>query len=190
MERFISRAFQLVVDTATSSDGGSIDEASGRALRRLTHQTIERVTRDLDEFQFNTMVAGLIEFVNELMKHRDQPIAATTEWRNAIETLVLLMAPSTPYVAEELWERLGKPYSVHDQPWPSFDPELAKEDEVEIIVQVNGKVRDRFTASPQLAQSEAVAHATSLPRVQEHLKGQAPAKVVYVPGRLINLVAK
>src|SRR5215211_514390 len=108
------------------------------------------------------------------MKLKDCPIAQTVEWRNAVETLVLLMAPSTPYVAEELWERLGKPYSVHKQSWPVFDESLAKQETAEIVVQVNGKVRERLTVPVGLPQDEAVSQALASPRVSEQLDGRAP----------------
>ena len=123
-------------------------------MRRLRAKTIQRVTTDLDEFQFNTMVAALIEYVNELMKLRETALIHTPEWREALETLVLLMAPSTPYVAEELWERLGMPYSVHHQIWPEYEPALTQDDAVEIVVQVNGKVRDRLIVRPKRPKSK------------------------------------
>jgi leucyl-tRNA synthetase len=146
------------------------------------------VTTDLDEFQFNTMVAALIEYVNELMKLRETPLVHTPEWREVLETLVLLMAPSTPYIAEELWERLGMPYSVHHQSWPDFDPALTRADEVEIVVQINGKVRDRLLLPVDLPEAEAREHVLTLPKIAEAIAGRDPRKVIYVPGRLINIV--
>jgi leucyl-tRNA synthetase len=99
------------------------------------------------------------------------------------------MAPSTPYVAEELWERLGMPYSVHHQAWPTFEPALARADEVEVVVQVNGKVRDRLMLPVDLAEAAAREHALALPKIAEAVNGREPRKVIYVPGRLINIVA-
>ncbi len=100
------------------------------------------------------------------------------------------MAPSTPYVAEELWERLGKPYSVHQQAWPSFDPALTREETVEVVVQVNGKVRDRLSVLADLSEERARELALASERVQDALGGKEPAKVIYVPGRLVNVVAR
>ncbi|MGH2560645.1 MAG: class I tRNA ligase family protein, partial [Thermomicrobiales bacterium] len=190
MESFIRRAFRVVTETAGNSIDGPVDEAQRRELVRLTHRTIQRVTTDIEAFQFNTMVAALIEFTNELMKLKDGTVARTKEWRTAIETLVLLMAPSTPYVAEELWQRLGKPYSVHHQSWPEFDLELAKRETVEIVVQVNGKVRERFSAPVDLPEAAAVEQALAIARVKEHVGDRVPARIIYVPGRLINFVVK
>jgi leucyl-tRNA synthetase len=190
MERFIRGAYQVVTESVDAPASDGIDDERAASLRRLTHRTIQRVTTDLEDFQFNTMVAALIEFVNELKRLRDSPIVGSAAWREAMETLVLLMAPSTPYVAEELWERLGKPYSVHTQDWPAFDPALTLEDLVEMVVQVNGKVRDKLTAPAGIDEDQARALALGSERVREHLGGKEPAKVIYVPGRLVNLVVR
>jgi leucyl-tRNA synthetase len=188
MERFIRRAYGLVTETGDGPFDGSAPEAEIAALQRLRAKTIERVTTDLDEFQFNTMVAALIEYVNELMKLRETEIIHTSAWREALETLALLMAPSTPYVAEELWERLGMPYSVHHQTWPSYDPALTKANEVEVVVQVNGKVRDRLLLPVDLPEADARTRALAQPKIAEATAGRQPRKVIYVPGRLINIV--
>jgi leucyl-tRNA synthetase len=126
--------------------------------------------------------------VNELMRLRETALVHTPEWREAIETLVLLMAPSTPYVAEELWERLGMPYSVHQQAWPTYDTALTRADEVEVVIQVNGKVRDRLLLPVDLPEAEARARALSQPKIAEAVSGREPKKVIYVPGRLVNIV--
>ncbi len=189
MERLIRTVFQIVVETAGNESNGSDADAEA-ALRRLTHRTIERVTTDLDDFQFNTMVAALYEFTNELKRLKDGPAARTGAWREAIETLVLLMAPSTPYVAEELWERLGKPYSVHTQPWPVFDPALTQELLVELVVQVNGKVRDKLTVPAAISEERARELALASGRVQEFVNGKDPVRFIYVPGRLANIVVR
>jgi leucyl-tRNA synthetase len=191
MERFIRRAFGLVTEAATETarrPDGQTARPDATVLARLRAKTIERVTTDLDEFQFNTMVAALIEYVNELMRLRETELIHTPEWREALETLVLLMAPSTPYVAEELWERLGMPYSVHQQPWPTYDPALTREDVAEIVVQVNGKVRDRVELPVELPEPEARSRVLAQPKIAEALNGREPRRVVYVPGRLINIV--
>jgi leucyl-tRNA synthetase len=190
MERFIRRAFTVVTETAGGPFDATAPEAETQALRRLTQRTIAQVTTDLDGFQFNTMVAALIEFVNELMRLKDGPVARTPAWWEALETLVLLMAPSTPYVAEELWERLGMPYSVHQQTWPSFDPAMTRDDLVEVVVQVNGKIRDRLTLAPDEPEARVRELVLASERVREHVGDKEPAKVIYVPGRLVNVVVR
>jgi leucyl-tRNA synthetase len=109
-------------------------------------------------------------------------------WDEAIRALVLLMAPGFPHIAEELWERIGQTYSVHQQAWPTWDEELAKEDVVEIAVQVNGKVRDKIEVPTEIEADAAKAQALAAEGVQRYLVGKTPVKVIYVPGRLVNIV--
>jgi leucyl-tRNA synthetase len=186
MERLMRRAFQLVVDAPenTATQGREL----AASVVRESHRAVQRVTEDLDGFQFNTAIAAVNEYVNALTKLKDEPVSGSAEWRQALETLTLLMAPLTPHLAEEMWERLGKSYSVHQQQWPAFDPELIKEDQVEIVVQVAGKVRDRLLVAVDLGESEATALALASPRVREHAGDAEPAKIIYVPGKLINIV--
>jgi leucyl-tRNA synthetase len=188
MERFIRRAYGLVTETGAGPFDQSAPAPETEQLNRLRAKTVQRVTTDLDEFQFNTMVAALIEYVNELMKLRETALVHTPAWREALETLVLLMAPSTPYVAEELWERLGMPYSVHHLSWPEFDPALTLDDTVEVVVQVNGKVRDRLLLPVDLPEADARERVLAQPKIADALAGREPRKVIYVPGRLINIV--
>jgi leucyl-tRNA synthetase len=188
MERFIRRAYGLVTETGAGPFDRSAPAEETELLNRLRAKTVQRVTTDLDEFQFNTMVAALIEYVNELMKLRETALVHTPAWRQALETLVLLMAPSTPYVAEELWERLGMPYSVHHQSWPEYDLALTQDDAVEVVVQVNGKVRDRLLLPVDLPEADARERVLAQPKIAEAIAGRAPRKVIYVPGRLINIV--
>ena len=178
------RAFQLVVDSPVTS------ESTGAAadVMRETHRAIQRVTEDLDGFQFNTAIAAVNEFVNALTKRKDDDVTSTRDWRQALESLTLLMAPLTPHLAEEMWERLGKPYSVHQQQWPEFDPELIKEAQVEIVVQVAGKVRDRMLVPADLSKDQAKELALASQRVRDHVGDLEPAKVIYVPGKLLNIV--
>ncbi|MGB3307403.1 MAG: leucine--tRNA ligase [Thermomicrobiales bacterium] len=190
MERFLRRAFQIVSELGTATPDGSAPDSDVSALRALTHRTIKRVTADIDNFQFNTMIAALIEYTNELMKLRDQPVAQTPAWREAAETLALLMAPSTPFVAEEMWARLGNPFSIHQQSWPVYDEALAVEDTVEIPVQVNGKVREKLVVARTASKEDLLQAALANARVQEQLAGKTVVREVVVPGRLINLVVK
>ncbi|MDQ3443234.1 MAG: leucine--tRNA ligase [Chloroflexota bacterium] len=190
MERFIRRAFLLVSESATRDLSVSAGEEAEAAVRASTHRTIKRVTNDLAGFHFNTMIAGLIEFTNELMKLKDEPVATTPVWRESMQTLTLLMAPSTPYVAEEMWHRLGKPFSVHLQGWPKYDEALAVVASVEIPVQVNGKVRDKIVVPTGSAEDELLAAAKGSEKVQEYLAGKAVVREIVVPDRLVNIVVE
>lgn len=190
MERFLRRAFQVVSEVGTQRFDANIGEKAERELRSLTHRTIKRVTEDIDNFQFNTMIARLIEFTNELMKLRDEPVAKTVAWREAAETLTLLMAPSTPYVAEEMWSRLGNGFSAHQQDWPVFDSALAAVETVEIPVQINGKVRDKIMVEAGASQEVQLAAAKASEKIEEQLAGKTIVKVISVPGRLVNIVIR
>jgi len=199
VQRFLERVWDLVMSEARRRGGeqrsrgaGEASAAQLRNLRRKQHQAIRRVTKDIEDFSFNTMVAGLMEYTNALSAAR---AAAPTlvnhpAWAEAIRTLVLLLAPGFPHIAEELWAQLGQPYSVHQQSWPTWDEELAKEDVVEIAVQVNGKVRDKIEVPTEIAEEEAKAKALATDGVQRYLEGKTPAKVIYVSGRLVNIVVK
>ena len=136
------------------------------------------------------MVAGLMEYTNALNAIRSEApgIVNHPAWSEAIQTLVLLLAPGFPHFAEELWERVGQPYSVHQQSWPEWDEALAKEDTVEIAIQVNGKVRDKMNVPVDIDPEEAKSKAQAAEGVQKYIDGKKPVKVIYVPGRLVNIV--
>jgi leucyl-tRNA synthetase len=163
-------------------------EAAERGLRRLTHRTIKKVTEDMEAFCFNTMIAALMEFNNHLLRAKGTALAETEAWQEAVRTLLLLLAPSCPHITEELWERLGLPYSIHDQRWPEWDPELAKEEQVTIVVQVNSRVRDRVVASVSASDEEVKQAALATAGAQRHIAGKQIKRIVYVPGKLVNIV--
>jgi leucyl-tRNA synthetase len=144
----------------------------------------------MERFSFNTLVAALMEYTNYLVKAKDTPVVTTGAWDEAMEALLLLMAPSFPHISEELWARMGRPYSIHQQTWPTWDPELAAEEIVTIVVQVNGKVRDRFDADVDISEEEAKTQALATDGARKYLDGKKPVKVIYVPGRLVNIVVK
>jgi leucyl-tRNA synthetase len=166
-----------------------------RAVRRKTHDTIRRVTLDIDaRKQFNTAVSAMMELVNDLYAFTEaQREAASPQAgavaREAIDALVVMLSPFAPHTAEELWEQYGHEGSLANAAWPSYDPEIAKADEVVIPVQVNGKLRGRITASPEANEPELEQLALAEPAVQAHIAGKAIKKVVIVKGRLVNVVA-
>jgi leucyl-tRNA synthetase len=182
--RWLHRVWSLVTETKGSSAPSDPDIARG--LRRKVHQTIRQVSRDLDGFEFNTVVSGLMELTNAIAAAQES--AAESEARESIRTLLLMMAPVTPHLAEELWSRMGLPYSIHNQAWPTFDPALAKEDEVTLVVQVNGKVRDRISVPAGIGDEEARRRALDSETIVRLLGGKAPRQVIVVPGRLVNIV--
>jgi leucyl-tRNA synthetase len=129
-----------------------------------------------------------MEMTNALHEWRAS-LVGTSAWNEAVTTLLLLMAPVAPHIAEELWSRLGKPYSIHQQPWPTFDPEVARAEEITLVIQVNGKVRDRITVPADITDEEARRQALASDVVQRQLGGKPPRQVIVVPGRLVNIVA-
>jgi len=129
-----------------------------------------------------------MELTHALAEARQAGLAGTDGFRASVEAMLLLTAPVAPHVAEELWARLGKPYSIHQQPWPSFDPQALVQEDITLVVQVNGKVRDRMVVPADITEDEARRRALESEVVQRHLGGKKPRQVVYVEGRLVNLV--
>jgi len=185
--RWLNRVWKLVQESETA--GGVPSEHETSDLRRWTHKTIRRVTQDMEDFSFNTIIAGLMEFTNALQKAKNTPVYETDAWTEAIETLILLLAPVTPHLAEELWSRTGHPYSVHTQSWPEFIADLATDQVITLIVQINGKVRARLQVPADITEEAARESALNEENVQRNISGKTVRKVIYVPGRLVNIVA-
>ncbi len=184
--RWLHRVWNLVLEPG-GGEGTPTDKEIAD-LRRWTHKTIRRVTDDMEAFTFNTIIAGLMEFTNALLKAKGTPVYGTEAWDEAIETLLLLLAPCCPHIAEELWARTGRPYSIHLQSWPQFDADLAAEEVITLVVQVNGKLRARLEVPADITEEAAREAALSDDNVQRHIQGKKIRKVIYVPGRLVNIV--
>ncbi len=192
--RFLNRVWRLFdgVTVASAGEGSQRDPAGyrppERALLRQAHTTIRRVTDDIARFHFNTAVSALMELTNAMSAYRDAH-GVSVVYNQVAQTLLLLLAPIAPHITEELWQMLGGTGSIHQQPWPRYNPDLAAADAVELVIQVNGKVRDRIEMPVDVDEAEARARALASPRVAQHLDGRAIRQIVYVPGRLINIVA-
>ncbi|MBN1428292.1 MAG: leucine--tRNA ligase [Anaerolineae bacterium] len=174
--------------TAPKPAPGQVDDKDMWALRRKTHQTIKRVRDDIESFSFNTALAAVTELKNLMQKAQKTPLAATPAWDEAVRTMLLLMAPFTPHITEELWARIGGPYSIHQQQWPIYDPAIAAEEEITLPVQINGKVRDRITVPADTDEETIKALALDLEKVKGLLEGKPPKKVIVIPGRLVSIV--
>jgi leucyl-tRNA synthetase len=188
--RLLNDVWNLVVNSPHKGDdpGTTLNTKVERAFRRKTHQTIQRVTQDIESFGFNTAIAALMELKNHMQDYRNTAVAHSRAWDEAVETLLLLLAPFTPHIAEELWARIGKAYSIHQMAWPVADPDIAAEELITLVVQVNGKVRDRIEVPADIKEDKAREAALASPNVRAHLNGKKPKKVVYVPGKLVNIV--
>ncbi len=177
--RFLDRVWRLAV-----SDDGTLSRAVAAGepsldQRRLLHQTIKKVTEDLEELRFNTAISQMMVFTNEMTKLDTRP-------RALLEPFVLLLAPFAPHLCEELWERLGHAPSVARQPWPSFDPALVVSDRLEIPIQVNGKLRSKIEVPADWTEEQIVTLAKEA--VEDWLQGKPPRKVIYVAKKLVNFV--
>ena len=186
--RFLHRVWSVVADEPAGERSGQPIEKDITGLRRQTHQTIRKVTQDIERFSFNTMIAALMEFNNYLMKAKETTVYGTPAWEEAVDSLLLLMAPSMPHIAEELWQRRHPGPSVHLQSWPEWDEELAREEVITLVVQVNGKVRDKIEVAAGIDEATARELALASPRVQKYIEGKEVQKVIFAAGRLVNVV--
>jgi len=187
VHRFLRRVWDVVTAEPKPAAGQATD-AEIAALRRITHKTIRKVTDDLESFAFNTMVAALMEYNNYLVKAKQTPVVQTDAWRESIRALIQLLAPATPHIAEELWQRIGGPYSVHDQSWPEWDKSASADETVTLVVQVNGKVRGRLQVRAGIAEKDAAELALASPGVQRHTAHKKVIRIIYVPDKLISIV--
>ena len=183
--RFLDDVWKLATTDYDSSGAGA--DAS-QALRRLVHQTRAKVDRDMQAFKWNTAVAALMGLRNELQSVLRGGTVDAATWTEAVDSLLLLLAPIAPFVTEELWQTRGAASSVHLEAWPEADPELAREVSVTMVIQVNGKVRDRVEVDAEIDEAGAIELALASERVQAYLKGGEPKKVIARPPKLVNIV--
>jgi leucyl-tRNA synthetase len=174
VRRFLDRVYAVTLraDANAKSDD---------ALTRLLHQTIRKVTDDIEAMRFNTAISAMMVLTNELMKLDKAPI-------EPLEVLAKLVHPFAPHLGEEIWEMLGNAPSIQNEPWPTYDPALCEEDEVEIPVQINGKVRGRITLPKNATEDQALAAARQLPSLAPHLEGKPLRKTIWVQGKILNLI--
>ena len=186
--RWLNRAWGIVERDPADLDGRPADEQAVRDTLRLLHQTIRKCYSDLDRFKFNTAIASLMELVNHLSKVWAEASVDSGTWRECVEKFLLVLAPIAPHIAEELWERTGHQYSVHQQPFPQWDEELAAEETITLVVQVNGRVRDRIEVPVDIDEATAQEVALASSKVRAYTDGKTLNKAIYVPGRLVNVV--
>ena len=181
--RWLNRVWNLVLGNVET--GGD----SANAIRRATHAMIGKVSDDIARFRFNTMIAAMMEFTNELQSIRDQGPVDADAWQEAIDSLLLCLAPSAPHITEELWQQTGHNGSVHEQLWPQYDEALAQAETVTVVVQVNGKLREKLALAPGASQEDAESAARAKSRVADQLDGKTLRRVIWVPDKLLNFVA-
>jgi leucyl-tRNA synthetase len=191
--RFINRVFRLVDRLAVSLRDvkGAIPASTSdleKSLLRKTHQTLRRVTLDIEtRWHFNSAIALIMDFYNEIHAPLEKGVRPEIA-KHILETLTLMLAPMTPHLAEELWQMLGHKEGLWTVAWPAFDPELARDEEVEVVVQVNGRVRAKMTVAAGLGEADLVPKALAIPSVAQHINGKRVVKQIVVPDKLVNLV--
>jgi leucyl-tRNA synthetase len=204
VHRFLNRVWTLALDPHGTEpgdpDAGRLpagEDAAGaeKAIRAAAHRTLAVVSAEYGDFRFNTMVAHLMELSNALMRYRGTEVAGRAAWDEAVEIFLLMLAPSAPHVAEELWGRrlaaAGKPWaSIHIQAWPAVDHAAAAVEERELPVQVNGKLRDKVMVRVGLSEAEIEAIVLSREKVVAALDGRTPDRVIHAGGRLVNIVVR
>ena len=191
--RFLNRAWNLVQEFVDKNNDPSnspeMDEKITQELLRLTHSTIKKVTRDIEDEKFNTAVASMMEMVNGLYKIKESHgIDTSDEWRFALESLIQILAPFAPHITEELWREMGHDDTVHVGHWPKWDEKYLKSDTMTIIVQVNGKLRAKLELPSDMDKQGVEAAALADENVQKFTNNKPPKKMVYVPGKLVNIV--
>lgn len=184
--RFLKDVWGIVKSAETGV--GESDIEGSNALKKVTHKTLKKVTEDYGQFKFNTAIAALMSFRNTLKSTKPE-VQKTKSWQEAIDCLLIMLAPMTPHIVEELWQKRKPGMSIHLQAWPKFDEQLTVEDSVTLIVQVNGKLRDKFDIPASAEKSLIEEKAMASDKVQTQLKGKTVRKIIVVKNKLINIVA-
>jgi leucyl-tRNA synthetase len=186
VHNFLGRVWRMIVDDRAEEmrlSSAVVDAAPTEEDQRVLHRTIKAVTEDIAKLSFNTAIARMMEFTNHFTKQERRP-------RAAMESLVLLLSPFAPHIAEELWEALGHKRSLAYEPWPRHDESLLVESTVELPVQINGKVRSKIAIAADADQAAALAAAKADPKVADYISGKAIVKEIVIPGRMVNIVVK
>ncbi len=183
--RWLIRVWNAFLETGKKGNNTEKIEIN---IRRKLHQTLRNVTRDFEQFEFNTVISGLMELINDMIVFKEAGGWNTDVWNEAVDVYLRMMAPITPHIAEELWAKLGKSYSIHQQDWPQVDEDATIEEMFTLVVQVNGKLRDKVRVSVEIGEEKAKEIALASEHVQKYLEGKQHRKLIYVPGRLVNIV--
>ncbi len=187
LSRWLGRIWNVAL---TPYEEKAVSKDAEADYLRLVNKSIAKVTGDIDKLRFNTAIATLMEYTNAITKIRDAGTVSKSIFDTSLRDLLLMTAPLAPHITEELWSRLGYGYSIHQQDWPTYDAELAKDDEIPLIIQVNGKIRDKIMVEPNISEDDAILAAEKSDKVNTFLEGKEIIKKIYVPGKLLNIVVK
>jgi leucyl-tRNA synthetase len=183
--RWLKRVWALFTE---STGSGKCPDETKKALRRKLHQTLRQVTHDYKNFEFNTIVSGLMELLNLMAEASEAGAIGSIEWTEAVDIYLCMLAPICPHIAEELWAQTGREYSVHNHPWPAVDEEATRELEIVIPVQINGKLRDRITVPVDATEVQIRSAALASEVVLKFMEGKSPKKVIVAQKKLVNIV--
>jgi leucyl-tRNA synthetase len=187
VRKFLDRVYNLINHFKTLPKSDVSNVTPDYPLVKVSHQTIKKVTEDIEKLKFNTAIAQLMVFTNELYKKEYEKEVYFLG--SSLQVLTILLAPFVPHLAEELWSMLRAEESVFSQPWPEFDEKLAKENEIELVIQINGKVRDKLKVPADISVKEAEKLALNSDKVKSYLVDKKPKKIIYIKGRLVNIVS-
>ncbi len=187
--RFLNRFWSLVNET-WMDDAHGTETRESKAIERLCHKTIKRVTEDLNNFHFNTALAALMECNNVLIKQQHDVVARSRAYRRALETMMQLLAPFAPHITEELWQQTGHTGSIHSTDWPVYNEALTQDEAFTLVIQVNGKVRERVEVPADISEQEVRELVVSNPKVATFIGESTIQKIIYIPGRLVNVVVR
>jgi leucyl-tRNA synthetase len=185
VNRWIKRVWVAIMEPGESK---SITDENAKNIRRKVHQTLRKVTHDFESFEFNTIISGLMELMNDLIIAKQTGFYGSEIWNEAVDIYLRMLAPVAPHISEEMWIALGKPYSIHSQNWPKVDEKAAADETITLVVQINGKLRDRIMVPVSISESDARKIALGSEIIKKSLGGKEPGQVIYVKGRLINIV--
>ena len=192
--KFLNRVFRVVDELAdiakVNHEFGELTKED-KAMRAKTNSTLKKVSEDLsDKFGFNTAIAALMELINDLYKYKELDTRNDAVIKEAIEAVVVILAPFAPHLGEELWSMIGKLGSIFDIRWPQYDAEAIKSDEIEVVVQINGKLKSKIMIDAKTSREEMQEIALKDEKIVEAIEGKNVVKVIAVPGKLVNIVAK
>jgi leucyl-tRNA synthetase len=187
--RFLNRFWSLVNDSWINK-ANLVETNESKAIERLRNKTIKRVTEDLSHFRFNTALAALMECNNVLIKQQNGPVAQSAAYQRALETMMQLLSPLAPHITEELWHLTGHPTSVHTSDWPTYDDALTKDETFTLVMQINGKVRERVEVAAGISEAEVREMVVNNPRITALIGETTVQKIIYIPGKLVNVVVR
>ena len=188
--RFLNRFWNVVTEGWVEGNVNTQETAESKAIEQLRHKTIKRVTEDVSHFRFNTALAALMEANNVLVKQQNEPVARTAAYRKTLETMMQLLAPMAPHITEELWHQTGHSESIHTTDWPVYDEAMTQDNTFTLVIQVNGKVRERIEVPASISEDEARKIALTNAKVAPFIGESTVQKVIYIPGRLVNIVVR